>query len=308
MRFSASRRPRVGVVTLARGRHAHLTAQHRSLAAGSRLPDSYVVVAMDDPEIVDTCSGGLDRQVVRCGVADPAELPLSAARNVGVARAAADGMDVVVLLDVDCLAGWGLVAAYAAAVGDEPSVLWSGPVTYLDPAPAGGYDVDDPRALAGWDSPHPARPAPAPGTRLLPDHAGGPPGRPELFWSLCFATTPTVWDRIGGFDEDYIGYGGEDTDFALRATAAGIRLGWDGGARAYHQHHPVSRPPTEHLDAILRNGRLFAGRWGWWPMQGWLEEFEAQGLARRTADGWVRVTGPAGTPTGEVFRPRAWGR
>jgi len=50
-----------------------------------------------------------------------------------------------------------------------------------------------------------------------------------------------------------------------------LGLGWVGGARAYHQHHPVSSPPVEHLDDILRNGRLFHERWGEWPMTGWLE-------------------------------------
>jgi N-acetylglucosaminyl-diphospho-decaprenol L-rhamnosyltransferase len=287
-------RPRVGVVTLARGRHAHLEAQHRSLAAGSRLPDSYVVVAMDDPAITAERQDGLERRVVRCPVADPANLPLSRARNVGVAALRAQDVDVVVLLDVDCLAGADLVASYAAAVAEHEDVVWSGPVTYLDPPPPGGYDLGDLTVLESWDRPHPARPAPAPGTRLLPSVPGGPPGRPELFWSLSFAMTPAVWGALGGFDESYVGYGGEDTDFALRATAAGVRLGWDGGARAYHQHHPVSAPPVEHLDAIVRNGARFARRWGTWPMQGWLEEFEARGLVRREGDGWVRAPAPDG--------------
>ena len=63
-----------------------------------------------------------------------------------------------------------------------------------------------------------------------------------------------------------------------------------GGARAYHQHHPVSSPPVEHLDDILRNGRLFHERWGEWPMAGWLEEFERRGLVRREDGHWTRET------------------
>ena len=42
------------------------------------------------------------------------------------------------------------------------------------------------------------------------------------------------------------------------------------GARAYHQHHPSSSPPVQHLADILRNGALFRRRWGRWPMEGWL--------------------------------------
>jgi N-acetylglucosaminyl-diphospho-decaprenol L-rhamnosyltransferase len=28
----------------------------------------------------------------------------------------------------------------------------------------------------------------------------------------------------------------------------------------------------------VRNGEVFRGRWGWWPMTGWLERFRADGL------------------------------
>ena len=188
----------------------------------------------------------------------------------------------VVLLDVDCLAGAGLVASYADVVEARPERIWSGPVTYLPPRPPGGYP-DDPADLADWDDPHPARPNPAPGELLESDD-------PDLFWSLSFGVHPRTWERLGGFCEDYTGYGGEDTDLGRTAIARGIGLGWVGGARAYHQHHPVSSPPVEHLDDILRNGRLFHERWGEWPMTGWLEEFERRGLVRREDGHWVRET------------------
>ncbi|WP_425466922.1 galactosyltransferase-related protein [Rarobacter faecitabidus] len=62
-------------------------------------------------------------------------------------------------------------------------------------------------------SPHPARPAPAPGEIV----AGG---SYDLFWSLTFALSSATWQRIGGFDEGYCGYGGEDTDFASTNSCA----------------------------------------------------------------------------------------
>ncbi|MFD0427690.1 glycosyltransferase family 2 protein [Streptomyces zhihengii] len=49
---------------------------------------------------------------------------------------------------------------------------------------------------------------------------------------------------MGGFCEQYTGYGGEDTDFAATATRSGVDLWWVGGAEAYHQHHPVHTPPS----------------------------------------------------------------
>jgi GT2 family glycosyltransferase len=98
-----------------------------------------------------------------------------------------------------------------------------------------------------------------------------------------------TWTRIGGFCEEYVGYGGEDTDFARLAVARGLRLGWTGTARAYHQHHPTSEPPIQHVDSILRNAVVFHRRWRTWPMRGWLDEFERLGLVVRTRRGWVRA-------------------
>jgi hypothetical protein len=45
---------------------------------------------------------------------------------------------------------------------------------------------------------------------------------------------------------------------------------------------------VRHLDDILRNGALFAERWGWWPMQGWLDEFQSMGLVRSDGRGGYR--------------------
>lgn len=288
---------RVAVVTIAHGRQAHLDNQHVSLAAGSRLPDDYLVVSMADPGIGPRTVGALTRRVEHVPAGPGGALPLAAARNHGVAVALDAGAEVVVLLDVDCLAGGDLVAAYTDVVGSRPGWIWSGPVTYLPPPPAGGYPAADPAALAALDAPHPARPAPAPGELLHSED-------PHLFWSLSFAVAPATWRRVGGFCEEYVGYGGEDTDLALTAVASGVGLGWVGAARAYHQHHPVSSPPVEHVDDILRNGRLHRHRWGYWPMTGWLEAFEAQGIVRRHGEDWVRADRPAGqTPRTQEHTP-----
>ncbi|MCW2796841.1 MAG: hypothetical protein JWM79_2338 [Nocardioides sp.] len=259
-------------VTIAHGRHDHLALQMESLAAGSRPPDEHVVVAMDDHELTRWPAFVVSMPTAVGG------LPLAGARNLGVGTALDLAADVVICLDVDCLVGNDLVRAYAEAVRTNPGVVWSGPVTYLPPPPTGGYDLP---SLASLDDPHPARPAPPQGRVELDD-------RPDLFWSLSFACSASAWRRSGGFCEEYVGYGGEDTDFARAALGRGLRLGWVGSARAYHQWHPVSDPPVEHLDDIIRNGAIFHERWGSWPMQGWLEEFERRGLVRREAGMWTR--------------------
>lgn len=271
---------RVAVVTIAHGRHDHLENQHRSLALGRLVPAVHLVVSMGDDGIQPIESGGLRREVIRVPRSREA-LPLAAARNRGVDAVLRRGVDVVIGLDVDCLAGPGLVAGYVEAVRARPDALWSGPVTYLRPPPRHGYELD---RLTALDDPHPARPAPAPGEMQVG-------GDPHLFWSLSFAVGPATWRSIGGFHERYLGYGAEDTDFGQLARVAGVPMGWAGSARAYHQYHPVSDPPVEHLDDLLRNGAIYAERWGRWPMDGWFTELERLGHVRRAGDGWVRCEG-----------------
>jgi N-acetylglucosaminyl-diphospho-decaprenol L-rhamnosyltransferase len=268
---------RTAVITLAHGRHDHLRRQHRSLAVGVRVPDEYVMVAMDDDVVAAwEPAHGLAPTVVRVDRAGP--LPLAEARNLGARTALESDVETLVFLDVDCLAGPELVAAYDLAVDEAPGTVWSGPVSYL---PAGLTEAD--LAHPWWyDDPHPARPAPAPG-HVVPD------ADPDLFWSLSFALHRKAWATSGGFCENYAGYGGEDTDFARQASKRGLDFAWLGSARAYHQHHPVHDPPVDHLDDIVRNATLFRARWGDWPMTGWLEDFERLGLLRRGADGWTRV-------------------
>lgn len=244
---------RIALITIAQGRHVHLRRQQHMIGQSEHPIDTRVLVAIEDPAIGDVVADhpvdGVTSTVVdmQC---DPAGLPLAAARN---------------------------------RHGDVANSLLCGPVAYLPPPPAGGYDI---RRLRDYP-PHPTRRTPDPGSWQVG-------GDPRLFWSLSFAVTAWTWEQVGGFDEGYLGYGAEDTDFAFTARKTGVGLTWVGGALAFHQWHPTITPPTHHLDDILRNGTLFARRWGRWPMEGWLSAFAAQGLIEwdETTRVWRR--GPDG--------------
>ncbi len=270
----------VAVVTTVNGRHEHLANQRRGLDAGTRSPDLHVVVAMGDPDVRNLLRDERACEVVDIEVAGA--LPLAAARNAGARTALAAGARTLVFLDVDCIPSATLVERYASlsvAPGHAAGILCGG-VGYLPPPTSGRYELS---RLPDLAPPHPARPA-------LGDEDVRRTDAYHLFWSLSFAMSAATWGAVGGFCEDYAGYGGEDTDFGQCAKAAGVDMFWVGGATAYHQHHPVSDPPFEHLDEILENGRVFAARWGWWPMTGWLDAFQQAGLIELDAatSAWVR--------------------
>ncbi|WP_238154670.1 glycosyltransferase family 2 protein [Ornithinimicrobium sufpigmenti] len=283
----------VAVLTIAHGRHDHLRGQIAGLAQGSRVPDMHVVAAMDDPGITRVATEAWGEGPTRLTVvdvpADPCGLPLAAARNQAAAEATAQGADQLIFLDVDCIPGPSTVAAYADALADlaerrpSPAML-GGDVAYLPPLAPGQRDWTGTLARLSEAGQHRSD-----RVRLAP---GDSRPEPDLtrFWSLSFAMTVTDFWATGGFCPDYVGYGGEDTDFAQVVAARGGSLTWVGGATAYHQHHPSPSPPLNQLESVVRNAGVFADRWGWWPMEGWLEGFRERGLAAPDESGRWRVT------------------
>ena len=261
---------RTAVITTVSNRREHLINQHDALGGSASVPDLYVIVALDAP--AGAASDWLSMHaptatVLHMGGA-PDQLPVAAGRNLGARHAMERGADLLRFLDVDCVPTPTLLSAYADAARIYPDAVLSGAVGYL---PEGADAFSPVRAEKAYF--HDFRP------RLLPCHTER--ADPALFWSLSFAMTGLTWQRAGGFCEDYVGYGAEDTDFAQIASRRGIPFLWVGGAEAFHQYHPVQSPPIEHLEDILRNGRLFASRWGFWPMTGWLDAFESRGLVTR---------------------------
>lgn len=265
----------VVVVTIVRGRALHLERQARAVARMDPAPSAHLVLSLDDtPPRVEGA------EVLHRPLAPGARLPLAAARNTVITAAADRGADLVVVLDADCLPEPGLLPPLVAAHGRPAGArILAGPVGRLEALPP---QVLDPPTDALERAREATRRGPRP---VPPDGEVLDEPRVELFWSLGFAVTPATFARIGGFDEGYAGYGGEDTDFAFRARAAGVGLSWIGGAWAHHQHHPVSDPPIEHLDDIVVNARRFRARWGRWPMEGWLRRFAADGLVAWEPDG-----------------------
>ncbi|WP_267356949.1 MULTISPECIES: galactosyltransferase-related protein [unclassified Methylobacterium] len=252
------------VITLNKGRDAHLARLLEGLARGAPPATCVVVEIGDAPAALPDLPFPVERVLFPY-----AGLPLAAARNAG--RRAAQ-TETLVFLDVDCIPSAGLVAGLSRAIAEQDGLVCC-EIGYL---PAGAV-VDGWREgdLDRLGQPHPVRVFPDAGVVTVAP-------QPGLFWSLAFAVRAGTYDRLGGFDESFSGYGAEDTDLAFRADAAGVPILFLGGPRAYHQHHPVYDPPLQHFRDIVANASRFHARHGIWPMDGWLDGFARLGLI--TAD------------------------
>jgi hypothetical protein len=192
-------------------------------------------------------------------------LRLAEARNLAANTAKGE---VLMFMDVDCLASADLVGAMQKSLATTneiicPEVLYLRHPLTMDWTQAGIED-DSVR--------HPARRFPQSGLRSE-SNAG-------LLWSVAFGMRASTFRDVGGFDNEYIGYGAEDTDFAFRARARGTGILFLGGVPVYHQCHEVYHPPLQHFEDIITNARRFKAKWGVWPMESWLAEFAGRGLIK----------------------------
>jgi GT2 family glycosyltransferase len=264
--------PTVSVVTLAKGRSSHLRNILRGLERQTQKPTEFVVAVMQDA-LYDLPEVGFPvRQILVPGT----ELPLAAARNRGVAASSGDG---IAFLDVDCIPTPGFVAEYAQGLSALDGLLMGEVLHLPEHATLASWDFSDLALVAEKHSDR--RGPPASGIEICNDY--------RCFWSLNFAIPRATFEAVGGFDERYTGYGGEDTDFGKLLDRRGIPIAWMKGALAYHQYHPHHMPPIHHLDSVVRNAELFEAKWGYRTMGHWLYAFKVMGLIDDTPDRPIRI-------------------
>jgi hypothetical protein len=65
----------------------------------------------------------------------------------------------------------------------------------------------------------------------------------RLVWSNCFAISRVLFERVGGFDERFVGYGHQDGAFLNACSTLGGKNRVNGNA--YHLRHPD--PDKDHM-------------------------------------------------------------
>ena len=194
----------------------------------------FEVVVVDDgsePPIAAPAATPLNLCVVR----QPRRgFGLARARNAGV-RAAAH--DILVFLDGDVIPEAGMLAAHARWHETVPDALTLGFCSYVSARGTGAEQVRNRRGplrdlFEGrpsdppWFERHMAR------TDELTVY------RDDLFRAVTghnIGIGRAFFDEVGGFDESFTRYGGEDTEFAYRAQVRGGLLVPVRDARGWHQ-------------------------------------------------------------------------
>jgi hypothetical protein len=257
------------VLTLVHGREAHLSNLIAGLERSQVLPERLIVGQMNQ-SIYPWRSDRFAIENLEIRTTDGC-LPLAKARNLAARSAQSNKL---VFLDVDCIPSKDLLGSYERYLARDERTIYQGIVNYLPPGQLSDWSET---LLDACSSRHDAFDA---------FSAGNPLPHP-MFWSLNFACRLDTFEQIGGFDEAYTGYGGEDTDFAFRAERLDVELQLV-DAKAFHQHHPTYSPPLNHFTDIVRNATVFHDRWDRWPMDGWLKAFEAAGYVE-FCDGQLKI-------------------
>jgi len=188
-----------------------------SLDVQSAPPDKYEVIVADDgsadgtPEMLATLQ-------------TPYRLRSASQQNAGPAAASNTAArlaehEVLIFLDDDQIASPGLVEAHLEAHEKHGPVLVQGLYPLAPGCERRGssllYDRHLMAALEPIDIVHPMTPH---------------------IWSANISVPRATWAEIGGFDETFREYGGEDTDFGVRAAATGVPVIFVPSAFSHHVH------------------------------------------------------------------------
>ncbi|MCL3839197.1 glycosyltransferase family 2 protein [Aeromicrobium duanguangcaii] len=160
--------------------------------------------------------------------------------NMAASRAWALGAEISVVLNPDAWIDGDNVELLVTALRDDPLSVVAPVVRRPDGRPWS-------RELQmSW----------ADGSILNPRKDPAAEGERRLDWisGACFATTRTMWERCGGFDDDYFLYW-EDVDFAKRVVDAGGSVRLVHEAQAWHDEGGTQ--VDEHRRAESKSGLYY---------------------------------------------------
>lgn len=254
------------MVTLVKGRRKQLANLLDSIKQSTIFPFDIQIICMDNLAGIEIPEGlKVNIKLIK----DDHSLPLASARNMGISTAETDN---IIFIDVDCIVSPSLFESMLMNLTEE-NIIVAYPL-YLPIVPENGTYSE----LIHNAIPHPER-------KHIPSNEPIPHLK---FWSLIFAIKKATFGKIGGFDENFTGYGAEDTDFAMSFNSEGIKQIF---VRDYilHQYHDKFDPPLNYFESIIKNAKQYKIKWKVLPMQRWLRRFEELGLIKIDEDDDITI-------------------
>ena len=244
---------RFSVVTIVKNRTQQLANLINNLEQAELKPAELIIVWMAPPS--DSSLIQSPHFQIHHRFATSEDLPIAQARNKGFSSCS---YEKIFHLDVDCLCH---PAFFSHAIEQwQSNTLYTATVVQVKDMPENAdfnrVSRDKKQHVHGNSQPIPANTA---------------------FRSSVFGISKADFSRIGGFDEEYHGFGIGDIDFATRAHTAGMvltTLNYD----VYTQYRANYDYPINHLLDIVTNANVFHSKWGYYPATHWLAAFVKSGF------------------------------
>lgn len=277
---------KLSLITIFSGRQQHLKNQLTGIAKGSSIPDEIIIVGINDKFNTEEFPT-LPIKFININW-EGKHLPIAKARNLGAEYAE---NEFLIFLDVDCIPSRTFIEKMFTDLQENAGCIMGNPY-YLE----AHIDIKN-EDLENRSKPHPIRP----NVKEL-----SPCNDYNLFWSLCFGIRKSDFLKIEGFDTNFNGYGGEDTDFAWKLEKQEIPI-YLTEHLIFHQQHPVYSPPLNHLDPIIQNVKYFKAKWGKWIMENWLEAFAENEYIRWNSNNNIleKIRDPNESELKNAYKPEA---
>jgi GT2 family glycosyltransferase len=263
-------RPDISVIIPTFNRPELLRRTLQTLSAQSLAAERFEVIVCDDGSTGDTASvvrGYEPALDIRYFYQPDRGFRAAAARNAGIALARSA---VCLFVDDGLLLGERCVEEHlrshreavgeTTVVGDVCGYEWTGEHDAIVRAIADEMPVDD--AIDALD----ARGLSDPRTSLYASEGADLTGWPApwvIWWSMNVSVSSAALDRVGGFDESFTTWGGEDNELAVRLFAEGVEYRLNPAARALHfphvRHHTMQTAAEEsRVESDRKKSELFA--------------------------------------------------
>lgn len=238
----------ISVITIVKGRTEKLCRLIKQLETCSPLPNELVIVWMCSPSSLSLVKSSKFTIVHK--FVTHASLPIAKARNRGLHEAKSNFlayMDVDAIVDKSFLAkgfnAWQPNSVIFTSVAYIPSSQWSLPYNELQET----HNENSKKQLIETDC-----------TQQENDHGKS---SDHSICSTVFFISKTDFEKTGGFDEGYHGYGLNDEDFFTNCQSLGFTL-HQLDVTTFAPERPSYRCPINHLLDFVGNAERYHAKWG----------------------------------------------